>query len=275
MHKLMPAVALAAAALVAGAPGAWAVTNLVTNGEFNSFTSAHAADYQLASPQTTGSASVLTSWANFGYTFDYTAGANPVATCAEAACGRTLSLWNSTNGGVSSSTSGVVTGTNTTFTAVPGGAGSNFLAVDPVYQIQSPDLTQTLSGLTVGGLYDLTFYYAGAQQTGFNGATTEGWTGRFGSSAFTTATISDAAHGFTPWVQATFAFVATSASEVLSFTATGGPSSGDPPFALLADVSLTYAPEPATWAVMMAGLGGLGLAGRLLRRRRGTPGVTA
>ena len=273
MRRSIPAIAFAAAALIAGAPGAQAVTNLVTNGEFNSFTS-HGANNQIASPSTTGSASVLSNWANSGYTFDYTPGANPAANCAERGCGGPLSLWNSTNGGVSSTTGGVVSSGNTTFTAVPGGTGSNFIAVDPVYQSAAPDLTQTISGLMVGGLYDLTFYYAGAQQTGFSGATTEGWTGSLGRSGFTTATINDASHGFTPWVQATFAFIATSASEVLSFTATGGPASGDPPFALLADVSLTYAPEPATWAVMMAGFGGLALAGRLVRRRR-RPAIAA
>ena len=276
MQKLTTAVAFAAAALLAGAPGAQAVTNLVANGNFESFTqsSPGGANNQLNNGTSTGNAhgTNLTAWSSAGYAFDFTQGSVAYtngASCYES-CGN-LSLWGPTNGGVSGSTSGTRSPGNTTFTAVPG--GGNFLAIDPAYQ--TPDtLSQTVTGLRQGGEYTLTFYYAGAEQYGFSAATTEGFTVGFGGSTVSTPTISNIAQGYTPWVQATYTFFATSASQVLSFTATGGPSGGDPPMALLADVSLTYAPEPATWAVMMAGLGGLMLAGRLWRRRS-APAVAA
>ncbi|MDR3533638.1 MAG: PEP-CTERM sorting domain-containing protein, partial [Rhodopila sp.] len=55
-------------------------------------------------------------------------------------------------------------------------------------------------------------------------------------------------------------------SELLSFLATGTPS-GQPPFALLANVSVTNVPEPAAWTVMVSGL--VGLIGIARRRRPG------
>ncbi|UAJ11857.1 PEPxxWA-CTERM sorting domain-containing protein [Polymorphobacter megasporae] len=63
-----------------------------------------------------------------------------------------------------------------------------------------------------------------------------------------------------------FTFTATGTTEVLSFLALGTPE-GKPPFSLLDGVSGTV-PEPATWAMM---IGGLGLVGGAMRAgRRGT-----
>ena len=77
-----------------------------------------------------------------------------------------------------------------------------------------------------------------------------------------------AGKGFSGWMTETFDYVATSSTEVLSFLASGSPA-GQPPFALLANVSMTQVPEPATWALMLTGLAAL--AG-IVRGRR-TPGV--
>jgi hypothetical protein len=63
----------------------------------------------------------------------------------------------------------------------------------------------------------------------------------------------------------TFYFVATNTSELLSFLATGTPS-GEPPFALLANVSVTV-PEPDSVTIMLSGL--VALIG--LTRFRGLP----
>jgi len=74
---------------------------------------------------------------------------------------------------------------------------------------------------------------------------------------------------FSGWMTANFTFTADSTSEVLSFLAVGTPAGNLPPFALLDGVSLTAVPEPSTWAMMLAGFGGLGFAA--FRRRRRTP----
>lgn len=59
---------------------------------------------------------------------------------------------------------------------------------------------------------------------------------------------------------------ADSTSDTLSFLAIG--NLPVPPFALVSNVSLTDAvPEPSTWAMMLLGLGAVGLAARQRRRR--------
>ncbi|WP_309604928.1 PEPxxWA-CTERM sorting domain-containing protein [Phenylobacterium sp.] len=144
--------------------------------------------------------------------------------------------------------------------------GGNFLASDPSFEIGSID--QTVTGLVAGQTYKLSFYWAAAQQFGFNGPTTEGWDVSLGAETHSTGVVSNANHGFVPWKLATMSFTATGASETLSFLAKGGPSGGQPPFALLDGVSLKGGvPEPAAWALMIMGLGSVGAAAR---RRRST-----
>ena len=127
--------------------------------------------------------------------------------------------------------------------------GGNYVAADGAYQVGA--ITQTVSNLFVGSTYSLSFYWAGAQQEGFTGPTTEAWQVSLGSQTFTTATNNNASHGFTGWVQQTFNFTATATNEVLSFLAKGTPS-GVPPFSVLDGVSMTQvssptpAPEPST-----------------------------
>ena len=64
----------------------------------------------------------------------------------------------------------------------------------------------------------------------------------------------------------TLYFTATGPAEVLSFFAAGGPG-GVPPFALLDGVSMMAVPEPSTWAMMLIGFGGLGVAAYRSRRK--------
>jgi hypothetical protein len=148
----------------------------------------------------------------------------------------------------------------------PGGGG-NFIADDPSFD--GGTLSQTITGLTVGTGYTLTFDYAGVQEMGFSGPTTEGWQVSLGGQTQDTGgapngDLSDASHSMVGWVTATMNFTATSSSEVLSFLGTGGPSGTQPPFALLDNVSLVQSvPEPMTLSVF-----GVGLVGAAAWRRR-------
>lgn len=90
-------------------------------------------------------------------------------------------------------------------------------------------------------------------------ATTEQWEVNLGDNAATTQDtqiVNNASRGFTGWMDQTFDFVATGPSDVLSFLANGTPA-GVPPFALLANVSITQVPEPASLTVLLSGITGL------------------
>lgn len=170
-----------------------------------------------------------------------------------------LSLWGPSNG------------SNNGLSASP--TGGNFYAADGAYQVGA--ITQQINDLIVGQTYTLSFNWAGAQQTGFDGATTEKWYyGLYDQFQNQTNTINNANHGFTGWQSQTYSFVATQTSDTLYFLAQGTPS-GQPPFSLLDSVSLTgaygtvsTAPEPGTWAMMLLGFGTVGAS--LRRRRQGS-----
>ena len=168
---------------------------------------------------------------NTGYNFLFASGSADT-TGANGVDGN-LKLWGSNNGGLS------------TITAPP--TGGNFIAADGAYEIGA--IQQTITGLTVGQEYTLSFYWGAAQQSGYTGNTTEKWTASLGAQSFNTSTYSLASHSFSGWMQQSFTYTATGTSEVLSFLATGTPS-GEPPFSLLADVSMeatspSPAPEPS------------------------------
>lgn len=143
----------------------------------------------------------------------------------------------------------------------PSPDGGAFIGADPGYQNSA--ITQTINGLTAGTVYTVSFDYAGAQQSGFNGATQEGWQVSLGSETKSTDLLSNVSHGFTGWTNTSLTFTATSGSEVLSFLAIGTPGQAAPPFALLDGVSMTpvtSTPEPASWTMLVGGLGLLGCA---------------
>lgn len=177
-----------------------------------------------------------TGWTNvtgssLGYNFLFTAGS--VDSNGVNGNAGSLSLWSTNNGGVS------------TLTAPPG--GGNFIAADGAYETEP--IQQTITGLTPGQNYALSFYWGAAQQTGFSGATTELWSASLGGQTFSTTAYSLPSKGFSGWIQQTFNYTATNSSEVLSFLAAGTPS-GQPPFSLLADVSMqVVVPEPSQVAM--------------------------
>ena len=147
--------------------------------------------------------------------------------------------------------------------------GGNFVAADGAYQ--SGAISQQINGLMVGEFYTLNFYQAGAQQQGYNGATTDRFQVSLLDAAnhgqtFLSALMTNPSHDFQPWQLQTMTFQATSITETLSFLAVGTPT-GVPPFSLLDGVSLTQqTPEPAGLAIV--GLGLIGLAVRRHRRKQ-------
>lgn len=146
-------------------------------------------------------------------------------------------------------------------------AGGNFVMMDgdPSYQ---GIVWQTVSGLTAGKTYDLSFWWAAGQQFNFPGATWDKYmTVSLGSQSFDTEKLSGPTGSFQGWRQVTASFTAQNATEVLRFAAHGMPS-GQPPLVFLDGVSMTAAvaavPEPATWAMLILGFG---LVGGVARRR--------
>ena len=163
-----------------------------------------------------------------------------------------LQLWGPGNG----STNGFTAASPT---------GGNFVGADGAYLVAP--IQQTIKGLVVGAVYNVGFDWAGAQQSGYTGETTEQWKVSFGNQQIDTAVLTNESHGFTGWRQESFSFTATSVSQVLSFLAVGTPN-GEPPFSLLDGVTVSGAvPEPATWAMMILGMGAVGATSRLRRRQ--------
>lgn len=225
----------AAAALCSGV--ASASTELIVNGNFET------GDYG----QINWNGHQLQGWSTTGYNFLFN-GSNVDHGGTPGSFGN-LQLWGPNNGSANGLQASPV--------------GGNFVASDGAFEVAP--LSQTVNGLVAGQQYNLTFYWAGAQQSGFNGATTEQWKVSLGGETQSTAVKNNVNHGFTGWQKETFTFTATGTSELLSFLAVGTPA-GVPPFSLLDGVSMTAAvPEPQTWG--MLGLG-LGLVGFAARRRK-------
>jgi len=224
----------AALAFLALALSVQAQQNLVTNGSFEQTTNG---------PGQLGYNTDVTDWTTNGYNFVFAYGTGDT-TGSNGQYGN-VSFWGPNNG------------SNNGF---PAGSpdGGNFLGLDGAFDVGP--LSQTINGLTVGDNYTVNFWWAGAQQFGFNGATTEQLEVSLGSESFYTVVLQNPSHGFTGWQYQSFTFTAANTSEALSFLAIGTPS-GVPPFSLLDGVSLYAAstvPEPGTLAMMMGGLGTLG-----------------
>ena len=134
-------------------------------------------------------------------------------------------------------------------------SGGNVVALDGDTQYTST-LFQTITGLTAGDRFQLTFYEAAAQQSGSSGITTDMAKVTFGSSVQYGPLLTDQSQSVVPWAVVTLDFIATSTSEVLTFLDIGTPGN-QPPVLLLAGLSLTDIPEPASLVLFCGGLVGL------------------
>jgi len=146
--------------------------------------------------------------------------------------------------------------------------GGNVVAIDGGAPYAS-SIFQTVSGLSIGDRYSLSFYQGAAQQSGLSGATTEQWKVTFGSTSQSSTLMNNASKGVVGWGLQTMNFIATSTSETLTFLAVGTPS-GDPPVVLLADVAMSDIPEPASLALV-----GGGVLALVVSRRRAARAAAA
>lgn len=217
--------------------------NLVSNGTFQVTNGTTSFQFGTFGPYS--SSESLNGWASTGYNFVYIAG----QTTAAGYYGN------------------VSLAQQSTFKTASGYPGGNYIALDSDYGAQA--VTQSINGLVSGVKYVVSFAWAGAQQLGASGSTTDYLTVNLGTNSQTaqsTQTLNVPSQGFSGWMTQTFSFVATTSTEVLSFLATG---TNNPPFILVANVSLTRAPEPASIVVLLTGLAGL--VGVSFARRNGRP----
>lgn len=169
--------------------------------------------------------------------------------------------------------------------------GYNYVEADGNPSFES-GFNYSVSGLTVGQTYELDFYQAASQQTGFTGNTTEQWIVSLGldgmsfgssgpnqdyyynndsnASVVATNLMSTPSGGMTDWNYVQVFLTADATTDLLSFLAwgDGGSTVNEPPIVFLAGVNSPaglQVPEPGTLALFAAGLAGLGV---LMWRRR-------
>ncbi len=234
---------IAAALAAAAALPAAAHVDLVKNGGFETTTLTNSSQF---SDYFTGN--VVANWTTSGYNMLFFPGTATTSGADTQYGAGNVKFWGPANGAANG------------FADSP--TGGNYVGADGAY-IVAP-IQQTLTGLVVGHKYTVGFDWAAAQQYGYQGPTTEQWQVSLGDETHATAVWDNPDQGFKPWSHQRFTYTATATTEVLSFLAVGTPG-GRPPFSLLDGVSAAAVPEPASWAMM---LGGLGLVGSALRSRR-------
>ena len=258
----MPKALLLASTLLIGATINAAAAPMLVNGGFEDHVSTYTARTQFGADFGGFGGQGVTGWTATGFSLYYFGGTQTSVSAANSYSDPLTYFRNGTTSGANAGNSGP---------AVPVSPnGGNFIALDGDSSFQcgtgckSPgaSISQTVTGLTAGQRYDVSFYWAGTQLINRNGPTTERMAVTFGGDQRSTNTVSVAPGGFSGWMQATLRFTANSASEALTFLSYGTPE-GLPPVALLDGVSVTATvPEPASWALMIAGLFGLGWAVR-------------
>jgi PEP-CTERM motif len=172
--------------------------------------------------------------------------------------------------GLNTSVCGTVFGGTRQFWVNPGPSpdGGNYVGIDSDANFATP-MTQSVSGLTIGRKYVLSFWQASAQFTNQTGATTEQWQVTFGTGAANvqkSVLMNTPSQGSVTWNFQKLFFTATGTTQTISFLALGGPS-GLPPFALIDGVDLEAVPEPAALALMAFGLASFPVIRKLRKKR--------
>ena len=147
------------------------------------------------------------------------------------------------------------------------GTTGNFVALDSDFPVNGEaPISQTLS-LISGDTYALTFSYGVDEQVGYNGTPFDSKL-NVGIGGATTVVDVPSSLVLGTWHTDTIDFTASSASELLSFLANGGPA-GIPSFVILDNVVVTNTtptpptvPEPGSLILLSTGLLGLGSAVR-------------
>jgi hypothetical protein len=180
--------------------------------------------------------------------------------------------------------------------AIPGGYNVVEADGNPIFESGFND---TVTGLTAGQTYNLTFYQAASQQLGFVGNTTEQWIVALGGGGFsvcpgcgafdptfgsfqstysdpgasiaTTALMSTPSGGLTDWNFVSLNLTASASTQLLSFLAWGdnGTTNNLPPMVFLTGVNSPAGlntPEPGS--IFLFGTLVLGIGGTVWRRRR-------
>jgi len=245
---------LAALTLIATSGSAQASINLVTNGGFEQTLIPGSAEFGARYP-----AQQVLGWTTDSYSFVFAPGTADTTGAPDEyflnddpATGtqEILTLWGPNNGS-------------------PNGlppispAGGNYIGADGAY-FPGP-ISQQINGLNPGHVATVSFYWAAAQQYGYDGETTQGWVVSLGNQTQSTPLITLPNHGFSGWMHQTFAFTPGNSSETLSFLAVGAPDFTFPPFSLLDGVEVTT-PEPGVWGMGVALFAALGICTRLRRK---------